>query len=112
VVDELPAAVRGGVGTINVELPAHGTATLPFDVSGMVRGLATLGRIGSTATTRLGFLSARTAFTPTDAILVTPSVSNVRRFRLLAVQHKLHTAGVRVLREPSVRGPSRIRGGR
>ena len=96
-VDEMPAAVRGGIDSIDVELPGHGTATLPFDVSGMVRGLATLGRIGARATTRLGLMSARATFAPTDTILVTPSVSNVRRFRLLAVQHKLHTAGVRVL---------------
>ena len=39
-----------------------------------------------------------------ELTFVTPSVSNVRRFRLLAVQHRLHTAGVRVLRQ---RGESR-----
>ena len=104
VVDEMPAAVRGGVDSVDVELPGHGTATLSFDVSGMVRGLATLGRIGTRATTKLGLLAARATFAPTDTILVTPSVSNVRRFRLLAVQHRLHTAGVRVIRQ---RGESR-----
>ena len=104
VVDEMPSAVRGGVGAAAVRLPGRGTATLPFQVSGLVRGLASLGRVGVQATTALGLLATRAAFEPTDTILVTPSVSNVRRFRLLAVQHRLHTAGVRVLRQ---RGESR-----
>ena len=104
VVDEMPVAVRGGVGAVEVDLPGRGTATLSFELSGMVRGLATLGRVGVQATTQLGVLASRATFAPSDTILVTPSVSNVRRFRLLAVQHRLHTAGVRVLRQ---RGDSR-----
>jgi uncharacterized protein (DUF58 family) len=104
VVDEMPAAIKGGVGAVDVQLPARGTATVPFEVSGMVRGLATLGRIGAQSTTRLGLLAARALIAPTDTVLVTPSISNVRRFRLLAMQHRLHTAGVRVLRQ---RGESR-----
>jgi uncharacterized protein (DUF58 family) len=103
-VDEMPPAVRGGVGAVDVALPPHGTARVPFAVSGMVRGLAALGRAGVRVTTSLGLLAARAAVAPADTILVTPSVSNVRRFRLLAVQHRLHTAGVRVLRQ---RGDSR-----
>jgi uncharacterized protein (DUF58 family) len=64
-----------------------------------VRGLAALGRVGVQSSTRLGLLAARATFAPDDTVLVTPSVSNVRRFRLLALQHRLHTAGVRVLRQ-------------
>ena len=104
VVDEMPSTVRGGVGAADVQLPGHGTASLPFQLSGRVRGLASLGRVGAQATARLGLLAARATFDCTDTVLVTPSVSNVRRFRLLAVQHRLHTAGVRVLRQ---RGESR-----
>jgi uncharacterized protein (DUF58 family) len=103
-VDEMPAAVRGGAGDTQVQLPARGTARVPFELTGMVRGLAALGRVGTQASTSLGLLAARATFTLADTILVTPSLSNVRRFRLLAVQHRLHTAGVRVLRQ---RGDSR-----
>jgi len=103
-VDEMPAAVHGGVGTVDIALPGHGSADVPFELSGRIRGLAALGRVGLQVSTNLGLLTARTSVAPDDTILVTPSVSNVRRFRLLAVQHRLHTAGVRVLRQ---RGDSR-----
>ena len=103
-VDEVGAGVEGGVRSVNIALPAHGTAGVPFDLSGTVRGLSALGRVGVEASTQLGLLAARATFAPGDSVLVTPSVSNVRRFRLLAVQHRLHTAGVRVLRQ---RGDSR-----
>jgi len=104
VVDEMPAAVRGGVGAVEVDLPPRGSARVEFGISGRARGLAALGRVGVQARTALGLLAARATFAPSDTILVTPSVANVRRFRLLAVQHRLHTAGVRVLRQ---RGDSR-----
>jgi len=103
-VDEMAAGVEGGVRSVDIVLPAHGTAGVPFELSGRVRGLSALGRVGVQASTPLGLLAARATFAPGDTVLVTPSVSNVRRFRLLAVQHRLHTAGVRVLRQ---RGDSR-----
>jgi uncharacterized protein (DUF58 family) len=103
-IDEMPSGVRGGVSAIDVHLPGRGTAKLPFELSGMVRGLVSLGRVGVQATSELGLVATRATFDLADTVLVTPSVSNVRRFRLLAVQHRLHTAGVRVLRQ---RGESR-----
>lgn len=95
--DLLPAAVRGsGSGTLH--LPARGSATVAFEITGMTRGRWPLGRVGARATTRLGLLARRIVAAPDDHVLVVPSVANVRRFRLLALQHRLHDAGVRVLR--------------
>ncbi|HEX6050399.1 MAG TPA: hypothetical protein VFZ21_14055, partial [Gemmatimonadaceae bacterium] len=45
-VDELPPAVQGGAGVVAIALPAHGTADVPFDAAGRVRGRAALGRVG------------------------------------------------------------------
>jgi uncharacterized protein (DUF58 family) len=36
---------------------------------------------------------------PEDSLLVTPSVASVRKFRLLALQHRLFEAGVRAVRQ-------------
>ena len=96
-VDLLPAAVRGS-GASEVRLPAGGTAEIPFEITGVVRGRWALGEVGVRATTRLGLLAKRFVFRPADGVLVVPSVANVRRFRLLALQHRLHDAGIRVLR--------------
>lgn len=102
--DEMPPVVRGGAGTVDVRLPPDGSARVDFEVAGAVRGIAPLGRVGLRSRTRLGLVAVRTIVDPGDSIAVTPSVASVRRFRLLALQHRLHTAGVRVLRQ---RGDSR-----
>jgi uncharacterized protein (DUF58 family) len=49
-------------------------------------------------TTVLGLIGARFSWAPDDQLLVTPSVSGVRRFRLLAIRNRLETAGVREMR--------------
>ncbi|MFI5310897.1 MAG: DUF58 domain-containing protein [Gemmatimonadales bacterium] len=95
--DKLPSALRGGVGAAEVSLAPHSTFRLPFDVTGMARGRVPLGTVGGRARTRLGLVAARVLFPLADDILVIPSVSSVRRFRLLAMQHRLETVGVRTL---------------
>ena len=102
--DEMPAGVSGGAGEASVSLPRRGSARVEVEVGGMRRGLIPLGRIALRSRTRLGLLAARAVASPGDAIRIVPSLTGVRRFRLLAVQHRLHTAGVRVLRQ---RGDSR-----
>jgi uncharacterized protein (DUF58 family) len=64
----------------------------------MTRGEHQLGRIALVAESHLGLLSARDVFAPHDSMLVIPSIAHVRRFRLLAIQHRLHSAGIRVIR--------------
>jgi uncharacterized protein (DUF58 family) len=96
--DALPAALRAMDGARKAALPAHGRAELPFEVVGVTRGRADLGRVGVRAMTPLGLVARRYVVTPGDSVLVTPSIASVRRFRLLALQHRLHDAGVRVLR--------------
>jgi uncharacterized protein (DUF58 family) len=48
--------------------------------------------------TGLGLVGARYTFEPGGEILVVPSMTGVRRFRLLAIQHHLKAVGVRALR--------------
>jgi len=79
-------------------IPAGGRAELPLEIEGMVRGRHRLGTVGIRVTTASGMLARRLVFAPDDDVLVTPSISSVRRFRLLALQHRLQEAGVRVIR--------------
>lgn len=97
--DDLPIGVTGGAGELDVLVPPAGKARVTVSIAGAVRGRFALGGIGLRVRTRLGLLARRLRWAPDDTILVTPSVASVRRFRLLALQHRLHEAGVRVLRQ-------------
>ena len=96
--DELPAALQTRQSDVPVQLPAGGRLEVPLQVIPMTRGEHTLGRVALVSEARLGLLGARDVFAPDDRLLVVPSIAHVRRFRLLAIQHKLQSAGVRVLR--------------
>ncbi|MEP6766865.1 MAG: DUF58 domain-containing protein [Gemmatimonadaceae bacterium] len=96
--DQLPTHIKGGVGAQLLRLQAQSVERVETKLSGMTRGAAPLGPIGVRASTRLGLMSATYRFEPADSIRVIPSVSGVRRFRLLAMQHRLSLLGVRVLR--------------
>lgn len=96
--DELPAALAGGIGVTALVVPSHTAVRVPFTMTGMSRGRAMLGRIGLRITTRLGFVGLRLRVDPNDDVLVVPSVSGVRRYRLLAMQNRLDAMGVRALR--------------
>ncbi|HKS05569.1 MAG TPA: DUF58 domain-containing protein [Gemmatimonadaceae bacterium] len=95
--DEIPVALRGGVGVATVRVQPHTTGHFDFTLTGMTRGRAALGRVGVRVTTPLGFLAGRHWVSPGDEMLVAPSVTGVRRYRLLAMQHRLDAMGVRAL---------------
>ena len=96
--DDLPPAVQGGLRVVEVELPPFGALRVPFNVTGMTRGKVALGRVGARVRSRIGLVSTRFAFPLDDEMLVVPSVSGVKKFRLLAMQHRLDAIGVRNLR--------------
>ena len=96
--DDMPLGVSGGAVTHDLDLPAHGSTQLAVPLSGAVRGRFALGPIALRVRTRFGLMARRLRWEPEDSILVTPSVSSVRRFRLLAIQHRLYDAGVRAVR--------------
>jgi len=97
--DEVPIGVTGGVGEAALTVPRRGAARLSVTIAGAVRGRFDLGGIGLRVRTGAGLVARRIRWFPEDTILVTPSVSSVRRFRLLAIQHRLYEAGVRAVRQ-------------
>ena len=96
--DAMPTLVDGGIGLVDVKLPSEGIHGVPFSLTGMTRGQAPLGPIGLRVRTMLRLVSVRETVEMSDTIRVLPSVSAVRRFRLLAMQHRLDTIGIRALR--------------
>ncbi len=79
-------------------LDAGESLTLPVRVSGRVRGVHALGPLALEVRGPLGLVRRTLRYATADDVAVAPSASGVRRYRLLALQHRLRDAGVRVTR--------------
>ncbi len=79
----------------SIALPAHGLLEQPFALTGIARGDAALGDVALRVATRLGLASRTFRFPLGDTALIAPSLAGVKRFRWLAVHHRLATVGVR-----------------
>lgn len=97
--DDLPIGIAGGARDQELMLPARGALHVTVPVTGAVRGRYPLGPVALRVRTRAGLVGRRLRWLPDDSILVAPSVASVRRFRLLALQHRLYEAGVRAIRQ-------------
>ena len=94
--DGLPARhLSGAVPFTEQALPARGAAEFPFTVVGAARGDAPLGEVALRVRTPLGLALRTFRHRPPDRVLVAPSLAGVKRFRWLAVHHRLATVGVR-----------------
>lgn len=99
VVDRLPAGVgRDGPAELPVRLLAGGEAAVALTFLAHARGEHPLGPVALVVTGPMGLVRRTVRVAPDDALVVAPSTAGVRRFRLLAVQHRLRDAGVRQLR--------------
>lgn len=97
--DALPArSLSGAMPYGERALAPMGVDRIPIEVTGTARGLASLGDIAVRVRTPLGLSSRTFRYPQTDEILVAPSLAGVKRFRWLAVHHRLATAGVRDVR--------------
>jgi uncharacterized protein (DUF58 family) len=94
---ELPATFEVAPAA-RVEIGAGATVAVPLPFTPMRRGTVDLGAVALRVTTDLGLL-ARIIRAPLDGrAVVVPSLANVRRFRLMALQHRLRDVGIRALR--------------
>ena len=97
--DALPRGIaRAGPGPGVGRIAAHGVRVLPFRIVGRERGRWPLGPVVVRVAGRLGLVQRTFHLAPDDAVLVTPSMAGVRRYRLLTLQHRLRDAGVRAIR--------------
>ena len=90
----------GGIGVMTHELtlPAFGRITTHSSIRGLRRGPAALDRAALRVHGPLGLVDVIHPFELGGQVDVVPSLSQVRRFRLLAVQRRLRDAGVRQIR--------------
>ena len=96
--DHLPQALAGSDRAAEHVVPAAGELAVPFTVTGRERGSWALGPVVLRIDGRLGLVQRSIRHEPNDSVLVVPSMSGVRRLRLLAIQHRLHDVGLRNIR--------------
>ena len=105
--DQLPAAVEreGDVPLVPLATLALGArppepseAVVPVTLVGRARGVHALGPVALEVLGPLGLVRRVLRRDPGDRLTVAPSLAGVRRYRLLALQHRLADAGVRNVR--------------
>lgn len=93
--DTMPAALGGESIVRSLTLEPRGAADLPFHFTPRARGSFRLGVVALRARGAGGLVERSLRYDLGQSILVTPSVRGIRRFRMLALQHRLRLAGVR-----------------
>jgi len=99
--DRWPSGVAGEVQPEWRTLAANVEETVAATARGETRGSHVLGPVALRTRTPFGLLTriTRTHDAEPQSVTVVPSLTNVRRFRLLALQHRLSDAGVRALKQ-------------
>jgi uncharacterized protein (DUF58 family) len=79
-------------------VPGRATVAVPFHVTPTQRGPVQLGDFALRVTSTLALLARIVRVPLGGEAVVVPSLGNVRRFRLMALQHRLRDVGIRALR--------------
>lgn len=97
--ERVPLPLGGrGVHSHTLTVPPLGTIAAQTPIRGLTRGPAVLGDVALRLHGPLGLMDVIRDVPMAHEVDVVPSLSQVRRFRLLAVQRRLRDAGVRQIR--------------
>jgi uncharacterized protein (DUF58 family) len=98
--DRVPTGMSGVTGADEHDVPPLDERVFALPVVGETRGRYALGPVAMRITTPMALLARMAVTQPkeNESITVVPSLTNVRRFRLLALQNRLSEAGVRALK--------------
>jgi uncharacterized protein (DUF58 family) len=97
-VQNLPPALTTGDPTVGTRFDTAGEASIDVPVVARRRGRYRLGDFALRIETPFRLLARYVRFATDDEVRVVPSLTHVRHFRLLALQHRLSDAGVRALK--------------
>ena len=98
--DEIPPGIAATIPAAPFELEGRGSENVvAVDAEGETRGSYRLGDVAIRVRTPVGLLTRIVRVAMISDVIVVPSLTNVRRFRLLAMQNRLSDAGVRALKQ-------------
>jgi uncharacterized protein (DUF58 family) len=98
VLQNLPSALAWSNTPTEVQFGGDGEAFVDVPVVARARGRHALGDAALRLVSSLGLLTRFIRIPLDDEVLVVPSLTHVRHFRLLALQHRLSDAGIRALK--------------
>jgi uncharacterized protein (DUF58 family) len=99
VFDEIPSGIAATMPDTPFVLGGRSDQRITIEAEGETRGRYRLGDVALRLLTRRGLLMRLLRIPLSNEVIVVPSLTNVRRFRLLAMQHRLSDAGVRALKQ-------------
>ena len=99
--DRLPVGLTGAVSSEEFSIDPRGGITIAVPATGAARGMCVLGEVAVRLVGPLRMLARIVVVrrVPPQSIVVVPSLTGVRRFRLLAMQQRLSDVGVRALKQ-------------
>jgi uncharacterized protein (DUF58 family) len=97
--DEIPNGINAAIPNEPFVLDDGSEQTVVVDAEGDARGRYALTDAALRLTTPIGLLVRVVRVPLRNELVVVPSLTNVRRFRLLAMQNRLSDAGVRALKQ-------------
>lgn len=97
--DVVPDGINAAVPSDSIAVEPSTERTVVVEMVAERRGRFRFGYVAWRAYTRLGLLARIVHFDLAHEVVVVPSLANVRRFRLLAMQNRLSEAGIRALKQ-------------
>lgn len=98
IADELPAQFQRRDAEVRVALPAGAVKWLENRLTPLTRGEYLFGNINVFTATRLGLIERRLVFLQPQTVTVYPSIIQMKRFELRAMQHIAHETGIKKMR--------------
>jgi uncharacterized protein (DUF58 family) len=99
ITQQLPSGVTTtGLHADKLELGPNAPLLVDLAITGRSRGTFSLGPVALTILSPWKLIRRSIIYYPNDTISVIPSMANAGRYRLLAAQHRVRTAGQRVIR--------------
>ena len=97
--DEVPAGIGAAIPATPFVLAADTEQSIAVDAEGLTRGRYRFEDVALRLHTPMGLLLRLVRVSLSNEVVVVPSLTNVRRFRLLSMQRRLSDAGVRALKQ-------------
>jgi uncharacterized protein (DUF58 family) len=97
--DDVPFGIGATLPNAPFTLAAGSDQTIAVDAEGETRGRYRFEHVALRVRTPMGLLAKLVRVPLSNEVVVVPSLTNVRRFRLLSMQRRLSDAGIRALKQ-------------